>query len=450
MKRITTIFALVAIVVSSLFISSCKSNVITEVIDAAVPRVHAQGEEADPATQTEPASESEETQAYPLGDVNMDGVVDADDMTAMAQHIAKIKLFPGTTMVPLADGTVIGITAAYVDKDGNFYITYSNSATPVLVGNIKGTPGEKGENGANGADGKSAFALYQQAYPDYTGTYTEWLASLKGEKGDKGDTGRGIASMTFNDDNELVITYTDGTTQNMGTIPFTSSVLEYTLLPDDTYGVFAGSGASSMAVIEIPATYNNKAVTQIMANGFKGLSMLQQVNIPDSVTQIGQYAFSECTSLDNVVVPNSVTIIDDYAFYKCTSLKSISLSNTLQTIGAYSFNGCSQLTTIVIPDSVSRIGKYAFYGSSLSDVTMSTTGWKLVGITANDLSFSGKTKVIYDMSEMTVDYNFWTTSGAAIILTQKASAKWSKNAYGSMREGVLYANLYQYDWVKER
>lgn len=46
-----------------------------------------------------------------------------------------------------------------------------------------------GEKGDTGADGKSAFELYQQAYPEFTGTYIEWLESLKGEPGKQGEKG---------------------------------------------------------------------------------------------------------------------------------------------------------------------------------------------------------------------------------------------------------------------
>lgn len=46
-----------------------------------------------------------------------------------------------------------------------------------------------GEKGDTGADGKSAFELYQQAYPEFTGTYIEWLGSLKGEQGKQGEKG---------------------------------------------------------------------------------------------------------------------------------------------------------------------------------------------------------------------------------------------------------------------
>lgn len=47
--------------------------------------------------------------------------------------------------------------------------------------------GDKGDTGVNGINGKSA---YQIAVDNgFSGTESEWLASLKGEKGDKGDTG---------------------------------------------------------------------------------------------------------------------------------------------------------------------------------------------------------------------------------------------------------------------
>ena len=63
----------------------------------------------------------------------------------------------------------------------------------------KGDPGEKGEPGApgkdgadgvdgrDGADGKSAYLL--AAEHGYSGSESEWLASLKGEKGDAGQPG---------------------------------------------------------------------------------------------------------------------------------------------------------------------------------------------------------------------------------------------------------------------
>ena len=54
----------------------------------------------------------------------------------------------------------------------------------------KGDPGEKGEPGEpgkDGADGKSAYLLAVEH--GYSGSESEWLASLKGEKGDPGEQG---------------------------------------------------------------------------------------------------------------------------------------------------------------------------------------------------------------------------------------------------------------------
>lgn len=50
-----------------------------------------------------------------------------------------------------------------------------------------GKDGADGVDGKDGADGKSAYQIAVEA--GYTGTETEWLASLKGEKGDAGEAG---------------------------------------------------------------------------------------------------------------------------------------------------------------------------------------------------------------------------------------------------------------------
>ena len=145
------------------------------------------------------------------------------------------------------------------------------------------------------------------------------------------------------------------------------------MLPDGTYGVYAGGGAKNLSVIDIPAIYSGVAVTQIVTEGFKDLTLLQSITIPNSITKINLNAFHGCSSLDNVNIPDSVTIIEDYAFSDCSSLTNISLGNGLTTIGGYCFQNCSDLKTISIPDSVTHIKAYALYGSSIEAVNMSTT-----------------------------------------------------------------------------
>ena len=58
---------------------------------------------------------------------------------------------------------------------------------PIGPEGIQGPKGDKGDNGISGADGKSAYEV--AVLNGYSGTPSQWLASLVGPKGDKGDTG---------------------------------------------------------------------------------------------------------------------------------------------------------------------------------------------------------------------------------------------------------------------
>ena len=91
-------------------------------------------------------------------------------------------------------------------------------AQDVLV-DIEGTPkrlqeaidnGELG-GGGTGTAGKSAYEIAVQN--GFTGTEIEWLESLKGEKGTS------ISSITKDSDDNIIFTFTDGTTQSIGKLP---------------------------------------------------------------------------------------------------------------------------------------------------------------------------------------------------------------------------------------
>lgn len=193
-------------------------------------------------------------------------------------------------------------------------------------------------------------------YPEYSGTMQDWLASLKGEqgeKGDKGDTGeagRGIDHMEINDNGELVVYYTDGTNQNLGSVGSGSDssedILIYVELSDGTYGVKAGEGAKDVAVIEIPDTYNGKAVTQIVDNAFSGLGNLSSVTIPNGIVEIGENAFLNCSVLNDVKLPTTLQSIQASAFRNCISLTEIVIPNATNYIGEYAFFGCTALNTV--------------------------------------------------------------------------------------------------------
>ncbi|MBQ9599898.1 MAG: leucine-rich repeat protein [Clostridia bacterium] len=270
----------------------------------------------------------------------------------------------------------------------------------------KGDKGDKGDTGAQGVDGKSAYELYKEAYPSYTGTLEEWLAALKGdkgdkgdagaqgiqgekgEKGDKGDAGRGILSTGY-ENGFLTITYTDDT-EDVYSVNVESDGtdgLAYYPLTDGTYGVKAGT-TQYLDTIVIPSTYNNKAVTQILENGFKDMLNLKKITIPESIIAIQPYAFSGCSALESADIPSSVTSIGQYAFYNCSSLTKIVIPENISTIEYYCFYGCNAVNNqIIIPKSVTAIRPYALKISSSKEIYFEEAGtWKVTESTAHYLS----------------------------------------------------------------
>lgn len=257
----------------------------------------------------------------------------------------------------------------------------------------------------------------------------------------------------------MIITYTDGTTQTVSAPAKEGNILEYMLLEDGTYGVYAGSEATNNAFITIPDTHNGAVVTQIMANGFKGLDKLQKVTFPANLVKIGSNAFNGCISLDNVTMPDTVTEIGNYAFNDCQSISALSFNAQLQSIGRYAFNGCSSLTSITIPASVTFIGKYSFYGTSLSYAKLENTeGWDFVN--RDDLSVSHRDQSSvapptnenilfsnrYSAPHISYYYNFGLNQD---LFIKRASATFSYSYYSSDGSTPIYCDFYKSDWIRK-
>ena len=114
----------------------------------------------------------------------------------------------------------IGITEALINKDGELIIVLSNGTTKNL-GNVIG---KDGVDGKDGEDGLSAFEIYKKYHPDFEGTEEDWIESLKGSDGKDGKDGTngkdgvGIKTAYINDDGELILVLTDGTTIHCGKV----------------------------------------------------------------------------------------------------------------------------------------------------------------------------------------------------------------------------------------
>lgn len=108
-----------------------------------------------------------------------------------------------------------GVSTLTIDSDYNLVATYSDD-TQQTIGYVRGPqgeqgiPGEKGEQGIQGEKGNP------------------------GDVGEKGADGLGIASVTMNDEGILVITYSDDTTQEAGSIN-NIIINDETISPDTTW-----------------------------------------------------------------------------------------------------------------------------------------------------------------------------------------------------------------------
>ena len=113
--------------------------------------------------------------------------------------------------------------------------------------------------------------------------------------------------------------------------------------------------------------FNGKEVDTLMLNntevwsGFKKLGQLIDRSI-ESVT---------AEDLEGV------TSIGGYAFYHCSLLNSVELPNSITTIGNRAFEGCTQLTEITIPSGVTEIDEFAFYSGLRRLKMLPTTPPKL-------------------------------------------------------------------------
>ncbi len=87
--------------------------------------------------------------------------------------------------------------------DGHLYVSYDNGASWTDLGKVVGEDGKDGEDGEDGKDGADG---------------EDGAPGQDGEDGEDGKDGLGIANIEINANGELIITYTDGTSKNLGNV----------------------------------------------------------------------------------------------------------------------------------------------------------------------------------------------------------------------------------------
>lgn len=177
--------------------------------------------------------------------------------------------------------------------------------------------------------------------------------------------------------------------------PASQADFAYEPLEDNTVRVIRYLGTA--AEVEIPATLDGYAVSQIGDNAFLECVAVTRVTVPQGVTAIGAHAFQncfeltrvdlpdglktigasaflDCAALTQITLPDSVTEIGEYIFENCVSLESVTLSKNLRSVPTGAFFSCRRLSEVGIPDGITVIGHDAFDGCvALKSATLPET-----------------------------------------------------------------------------
>lgn len=297
----------------------------------------------------------------------------------------------------------VGIKTVTLSSTGELMVTLSDNSV-INFGNVKGEKGDKGDKGDKGARGE------------------------KGEKGDKGDTGRGIAKTELVN-GELIITYTDGTKENLGSVSNAeseySSGLQYTLNEDNnSYTLSSAGELFNSTKVVIPETYKGKPVTKIGERAFYSTQLygsdsskgapINELILPSTIKSIALEAFYNCKIekvvfegtieewcsiqfigisanplyhpdnakdntklyidgelIETLVIPNSVSTISSYSFVDCGSLKEVVIPESVTSIEPHAFKNCGSLSSVEVKAPRGWYYKNGGYKYSISESTMS-------------------------------------------------------------------------------
>ena len=249
----------------------------------------------------------------------------------------------------------------FIGANGNWWI--GETDTGISAQGVKGDQGDKGDKGDTGAQGIQG---------EKGDTGAQGIQGEKGDKGDKGDPGadgrdgvdgkdgRGIESAEIVN-GELILHYTDGTSDNLGKITGTSDDASPTewfnfraINPNEFEISIKDEFKNLPEKLIIPSEYAGIPVTSIADRGFRDCQYLQEVYVPASIAVIGNYAFSNCTKLETVTLPEGLLSIGNYAFSDCTKLETVTLPEGLLSIGLSAFKNTG-LTYLEIPATVTSV-----------------------------------------------------------------------------------------------
>ena len=344
----------------------------------------------------------------------------------LQDFIDSIKGKDGENGIDGKDG--VGIKSVLVNEQGKLVVTLTNDIV-IDCGTVQGpqgetgpqgpqgNPGKDGEDGADGITPQLKIGEDNYWYISYDNGAT-WASLGVKATGAQGNQAVGIVNTAFDEDGNMVITYSDGTTQTIEHTWQKYYTLEAADCQTDGKDLYSCSDCGLVRLVVVDKTGHSYEETIVestcTAQGYtlhtcsvcgdnykdnyvetNGVHDFQEadtcVYCAENIENVAVETYNmSATAEDNVrgyVVPRTDGLYDAYIkgtgamkdytssntpFYvDGYSIKNAYIGNGVTSIGGYAFWDFSGLTNITIPDSVTSIGSYAFsYCSSLASITI--------------------------------------------------------------------------------
>lgn len=280
-----------------------------------------------------------------------------------------------------------------------------------------------------GADGigitKSEINSSGELVLTYSDGTTVNLGKVKGEDGQDGADGRGIQNVSISIDGELIVTYTDSTVVNLGNIKGEKGEKGDRGEKGDQGAAGRGIAKTEIVNGELIITYTDDTKENLggITSEYADVEYLKFTKLYGDKCKVAlkdEYR----TTIKSVKIPlyykgTPITYIE--GFNDCVNLEQIILPDTLTNIMPNCFKNCSKLKNIDIPNSVYSIGESAFMGSAVNSVLLPNK-LKFLGMMAFKNCTSLKSVVFsgaYTDEECVIDqFAFWKcTSLVNVVLS---------------------------------
>lgn len=162
------------------------------------------------------------------------------------------------------------------------------------------------------------------------------------------------------------------------------SYLKETYLLPDTVTEIGPNSFQDVRGVRNFETNKTSTLKKIDEQAFAA-SLIQNVNLPDSLTYIGIRAFWLNKRIQTLEIPKNVVFTTDdsslqfasmsdlntpdSALSSCPSLQSVNLPTTLKSIGRFAFSDDTRVKEVELPTGLVSIGESAFSGSRLYNLT---------------------------------------------------------------------------------